>query len=99
MVTQAPTVINKGRKDDEWFTAYRRWKGREVTRPVAEFGESVMYLPAASVGKNKLDVRWEDGAWLGIKMESRESIIGTRGVACEGQGLQEEARGGRKVEQ
>ncbi len=43
--------------------------GREFARPAAEFGESVMYLPAASVGKNEFDVRREDGVWLGIKME------------------------------
>ncbi len=81
MVIHAATVINKGREDDDGFTAHRRWKGRELTRPVADFGECVMCLPAASVGKNKFDVRWEDGAWLGIEMESGESIIGTaRGV-------------------
>ncbi len=61
MVTHAATVINKGREDDEEFTAYRRRTGREFTRPVAELGESVMCLPAASVGKNKFNVRWEDG--------------------------------------
>ncbi len=29
------------------------------------------YLPAASAGKNKLDVRWGDSVWLGIKLESK----------------------------
>ncbi len=36
-----------------------------------------MYLPAASAGKNTLDVRWIGGVWLGIKLGSGESIIGT----------------------
>ncbi len=37
---------------------------------------------AGGLGKNKFDVRWEDGIWLGIEMESGESIIGkARGVA------------------
>jgi hypothetical protein len=36
-----------------------------------------MHLPAASVGKNKFDVRWMDGVWLGIKLDSREPVIGT----------------------
>ncbi len=35
----------------------------------------MIYLPAASVGKNKLDARWMDGVWLKIKLESGESII------------------------
>jgi hypothetical protein len=42
---------------------------------VVEFGESVMYLPAASGVENKFDVRWQDGVWLGIKMESGASIL------------------------
>ncbi len=56
-------MVLKGRKDDEGFTAHRRWKEEELTRRVAEFGECVMHLPAASVGKNKFDVRWMDVAW------------------------------------
>ncbi len=55
-----------GRKDDEGFTAYMRWKGKEFTRLVAEFGECVMCFPAASAGKNKFDVRWMNDVWLGI---------------------------------
>ncbi len=31
MVMQVATVINKGRRDDEGFTACRRWKWREFT--------------------------------------------------------------------
>ncbi len=41
MVTHAASVVNRGRKDDEGFSAYRRWKGRQFTKPVAESGESV----------------------------------------------------------
>ena len=41
-----------------------------------------MHLLAASVGKNKFDVRWMDGVWLGIKLESRESIMGTADGVC-----------------
>ncbi len=64
-------MINKGRKDDEGFMPHRRWKWKEFTKPAAELGECVMYLPAVSAGKNKFDVRWMDGVWLGIKLESR----------------------------
>ncbi len=48
----------------------------ETTKPVAEFGECVLYAPAASAGKDKFDTRWDEGVWLGIRMESRESFIG-----------------------
>ncbi len=63
-------MIDKWRREDEGSTAHRRWSGRELT--AAQFGESVMYLPVVSVGKNECDVRWDDGAWLGINLEGGE---------------------------
>ncbi len=74
LVTHAASVINRGRKDHEGFTAFRRWKGREFRKPVAEFGEFAHYAPAFSAGRNKFDVRWVDG--VGNQAESGESIIG-----------------------
>ncbi len=62
----------RSRKDDEGFTAYRTWKGREFRRLVAEIGENVWYLRANSVGKGKFKPRWEEGVWLGIRGESGE---------------------------
>jgi hypothetical protein len=44
---------------------------------VAELEECVLYFLAASVGKNKFDVRWMARVWLGIKLESGESSLGT----------------------
>ena len=32
------SVINRGRKGEEGFSAHRRWQGREFQRPTAEFG-------------------------------------------------------------
>ncbi len=69
-------------RGDEGLKAYWRWKGREFTEPVVQFGECVMYLTAASAGKNKFDVRRMDGVRLGTgdhTLESGESIIG---AAC-----------------
>ncbi len=48
----------------------------------------MVYLPAASVGKNNLDVRWMDGVGRGIKLESGESFIRTASGVVK-------ARGGR----
>ncbi len=78
MVIHAVSVSNKGTKDDEGFTPYRRWKGREFTKPVAEFGERVWYTPAMSAGRDKFDVRWREGVWLGIELERGESVISTK---------------------
>ncbi len=74
LVTHAASVINRERNDHEGFTQYRRWKGREFNKPVAEFGQCVHYAPAFSAGRYKFDARWVDGVWLGIKLGSGESI-------------------------
>ena len=62
-------------KDGE--TAYERWKGNKFKRGVAEFGECVDYLKQRSKGKDKADIRWGHGIWLGVKETSGEHIIGT----------------------
>lgn len=58
-VMHSGSVISRVRKDQEGFTAYSRWKGRDFGRPVAEFGECVLFPRADAVGVNKLDSRWE----------------------------------------
>ncbi len=77
MVTRAASVVNRSTKDEEGFSSCRRWNGRELTKPGAEFGECVFYAPAASAGKDKFDVRWEEGAWWRVRLESGESLRGT----------------------
>ncbi len=72
MVTHAATVIDEWKRDDEGFTASRRWNRRELTKPAAEFGECVMHLPAASVRKSKFHIRWMDGVRLRITLDSGE---------------------------
>ncbi len=44
---------------------------------MAEFEECVLHAPAMSAGRDKFDARWKDGVWLGVRMESGESLIGT----------------------
>ena len=36
-----------------------------------------MHAPATSVGKGKFETRWREAVWLGVQMESGESLIGT----------------------
>ncbi len=73
---RADSIVNRSRKDGEGFMAHRRWKGREFSRPFAELEERTRRLPATSAGEGKFDVRRKEGAWLGIRMESGESIVG-----------------------
>lgn len=52
------------------YTAYEKWKGRKFRREVAEFGEKVMYRVPQLKGKDKFEVRWSDGIYLGVRDES-----------------------------
>ncbi len=82
LVMHAASVINRGRKDSEGFSAYRKMKGTRVQQTIAQFGECAWYLPAVTVGLDEFDMRWREGAWPRILAESGESIAGTsEGVA------------------
>ena len=77
MVMHAAGILNIFRRGMDGRTAYQRVKGRQVQKDTVEFGECVWYLKPRSVGKNKADVRWEDGVWLGVRDKSGEMCIGT----------------------
>ena len=44
---------------------------------MAEFGECIHYLKAKSKGRHKLDSRWADGIFYGVRDESNEGEIKT----------------------
>ena len=59
-------------------TGYERRRGRACTTPLASFGESVWYrLMDKNKGRNKFDVKWEEGVWLGHARDTNEMLIGT----------------------
>ena len=73
---RAARTLNRYQVGEDGKTAYRRWKGKDFKREVAEIGETVLYLKAGTQGKNKFNPRWEKGIWLGID-ETSEIIVGT----------------------
>ena len=77
IVLHAAHLINCYHVGPDGKTNFRRWKGKDFRNSVVEFGESVMYLKAGSKGRDKLDCRWEQGVWLGMRLETGESVIGT----------------------
>ncbi len=78
------------------FSAHRGWKVRDFTKPVAEFGECVLYGPAMSIGKDKFDGRWKERVWLGCRMESGESWIGTDEGVAKARDFRRKAGNGRR---
>ena len=65
MIRHAVQMRNRIRIGEDGRTCWKRLKGREFKREVAEFGENVWYLEANSVGKTSLkqdgkkDSGWE----------------------------------------
>ena len=66
IIIHAARTLNRYHLGTDGKTAYRRWKGKEFKREVAEIGEQVMYLKAGTQGKDKFNARWERGTWLGV---------------------------------
>ena len=65
LIMHAANLLNRYHKGQDGCTAYRRLKGKDFEQGVAEFGEEIWYMPPGIVGKDKLDVRWKEGVWLG----------------------------------
>ena len=54
------------------LTPYSRWRGRSWKIQLPAFGERIEYMKRT---KTKLDSRWHDGIFLGIKDSSSEKMI------------------------
>ena len=48
LVAHAANVINRYYKGPDGCSAYRRLKGKEYDRKLAEFGETIMYMKPGS---------------------------------------------------
>jgi hypothetical protein len=54
---------------------------KKFKRQLPEIGECVWFLRALSEGKDKLDTRWEDGVFAGVREESGEIyVMSSQGV-------------------
>ena len=64
---------------DDKKTAYERLKGKPFNGKLVPFGEYVHFKVAVknSEAVGKLDPRWRDGVWLGVRRDSGEVYVGT----------------------
>ena len=77
LVQHASWCLNRFKVGSDGKTAFERLKGKKFGGKVAEFGERVMYLKPGQKGHHKLECRWEEGIWLGMRNISYEHYIGT----------------------
>ena len=78
MVRQAGQLVTQTTVRSNGRTAYENIKGYHSVTPVAEFGESVIFLHLKTKkSPGKFEDKWREGVWLGVTLTSGESIVGT----------------------
>ena len=77
LIMHSGLLINRFQVGSDGKTPHERLRGRKSKKELVEFGEQVHYLPLDAGDDGKIDAKWSEGTWLGIKMESDEVIIGT----------------------
>ena len=74
LVRYSAVLINISKIGDDGRTAYERRKGKKFNRPLPEIGECIYYLNPKSVGKDKLDARWENAISVGLRGGQEKSL-------------------------
>ena len=75
LVIYAGILINICKVGPDGRTPYERRKGKRFNQTLPELGECIWYLKPQSAGVNKLDPRWEDGIYAGLRIESGEIYV------------------------
>ena len=77
IVRHAAAMMNRLKITSDGKTAFEKIKGRKYKKEIIEFGELVNYLQPETEGKDKFNVRWNEGAYIGHLDESGEALIAT----------------------
>ena len=70
LVKYAGVLINICRVGQDGKTPYERRRGRKWKKALPVFGECIWWLRPESAGAQKLETRWENGIYLGVRTES-----------------------------
>ena len=78
IIEHAADVLSKYQIGDDGKTGYERLKGKKYDKELAEFGERVHYRYDydKKTMLNKLEARWGEGFFLGVRWRTGELIIG-----------------------
>ena len=81
LVEHCADLLNKYQKGQDGRTAYQRLRGKPWLHEMVAFGEKVHYkINLKEWDKRyKLEARWGEGYFLGVKWRTGESWIGTKG--------------------
>ena len=74
IIEHAATLHYLFHRSEDGMTPYQRVKGKEWTISLPAIGETVDYKQKT---RHKLEMRWDRGIFLGVKIDSSERIVGT----------------------
>ena len=79
MIQWAGDLITRYNMNTAGRTAVREIRGKEACRPIAKFGEKILYMPLklASHPVGKADDRFLDGVFVGMRLRSDEILVAT----------------------
>ena len=82
MVEAAAERINRFREVKDGKTPLELIRGVHETRPMAEFGECIYFIPAkGNRPQHKADAKFKEGIWLGMNARTDEVIVfGYQGI-------------------
>ena len=75
LVKHAGLLYNLCKVGEDGRTPYERRKGKRFNRVLLEIGECVWLLKPESEGRDKLNTRWLDGVFVGLREKSGELIV------------------------
>ena len=75
LLERAADLLSKYQVGDDGKTGYERWKGKPFHGKEIEFGEKIHYREniKARAKQNKLEIRWNEGHYLGSLVAHRRS--------------------------
>ena len=78
LCTWACTSLNRYRVGADGLTAFQRATGTQCSRPIAEFGEQILWKRPTKIHQNKAETLWEEGTFLGLKGRTSEVLVADR---------------------
>ena len=77
LVEHAGKLMSRYQVGRDGRTAYELHAGKPYRRQLVEFGERVYFMPIRPGGARqaKLDPKWQDGAFIGIRDRSDETLV------------------------
>ena len=77
LIEWAGATLNRYFVYKNGHTAYQNITGKSSKRPIADFGEKVLFIPLKTerLKMDKIEPNIREGVWVGIRNRSDEAII------------------------